>query len=146
MIHTENEKSVVVIKPTSVATTATATGRIDTRGFNWCSVDVILDSAAATSSNPATLNLSEGTITTFASATTVSGFVGDSDFTVPAASTDTPQTVRFEVDCRTRERYLFVSVTPAGATQLLAAQARLSRAELTPTNAATTGAAELVTG
>lgn len=130
MIHAQNTKSVVVFKPVSVATNATQTGIVDTRGWKYCSIDVILDSAAAASSNPAVLDLLESADTVVTNAVTVS--VGDTDWTIPDASTDTPQIVRYDVDLTKRKRYLRLRTTSAGAAQLVAAIARLSRGEEAP--------------
>lgn len=149
MIHGANDKGVVVLKPQSVATTATATGNIDTIGFKRVSIDVLLDSAADTTNNPAVLKLSESDDTVASNFADITGFVGDGagGFTVPAADTQTPQIVRFNVDLNTnRKRYLKLSLKPAGAAQLVAASARLSRAAEVPDTDAEMGCAEVVNG
>lgn len=120
-----------VIAPASVATNATATGNIDTLGFNEVKVCVLLDSAAATSSNPATLKLSESDDTVASNFADVTGFVGDATdgFTIPNADTENPQVAELNVDCRARKRYLKVTVTPAGAAQIVGAIVIKGKAE-----------------
>ena len=149
MIHGANDKGVIALKPQSVATNATATGNIDTRGYDFCQLDILLDSAAAVSSNPAVLKLAESDDTVVTNFADITAFVGDGTggFTVPNADTETPQIVRMNVDLRkNRKRYLRLSATPAGAAQLLAATARLGRGEEIATVAAGMGLAALVNG
>jgi hypothetical protein len=149
MLRGANDKGVIVLKPQSVATTATATGLIDTLGYSFCQLDVLLDSAAAVSSNPAVLKLSESDDTVVTNFADIAAFVGGGagGFTVPDASTDTPQIVRMNVDLRKpRKRYLKTTLTPAGAAQLVAASARLSRADEVAISDAGMGCAEVVHG
>jgi len=146
MIHAQNTKKVMVIKPVSVATNATQTGRVDTLDFDYCSIDLILDSAAAVSSNPAVCKISEADVTNTSSFVTVSGFVGDTDWTIPDASTDTPQVVSFDIDCRPRKRYLQLAITSAGAAQLVAAVGTLSRAHEAPSTTTEAGVIARIQG
>jgi len=149
VIYSQNVKTVVPFAPASTATNATAAGNIDTLGYDYCSVDVILDSAGATSSNPAVLKLTECDTTVVSSFVAITAFTGDNTsggFTIPAADTANPQCVKLNVDCRGRKRYLKLSVTPAGAAQIVGAVANLSRAELSPTTDALAGCAEIVNG
>ena len=127
MFPLQNAGSVAVIAPASTATNATASGTIDTLGYDEVKVCVLLDSAAATSSNPSVLKLDESDdLTTYAD---ITGFEGDATdgFTVPAADTANPQVVELNVDCRARKRYLRVQVTPAGAAQIVGAVAVLGK-------------------
>ena len=143
MIHSQNEKSVVMINPASVASTATATGYVDTLGFNYLSIDVVLDSVAAATNNPATFNLQEGTITNPTSQTNITGGVGDTGWTVPNMDTSDPTIVRFDVDLTDRERYITLDITPT-VTQIIGAVARLGRAQVTPDTDAELGVGEQV--
>lgn len=145
MIHSQNEKSAVLINPASVASTATATGWVDTIGYEYASIDVILDSVAAASNNPVTFNLQEGTITNPSSATNISGFVGDTDWTIPNMVTNAASIVRMDVDLRTRERYLTLDITPA-TTQIIGAVCRLSRAKDAPDTTTEAGVTAHVIG
>lgn len=130
MMPLQNTATKVAIKPQSVATNATAFGYVDTLGYDEAAVDVILDSAAATSSNPAVCKLSESDDTETTNFADITGFVGDATdgFTVPAADTANPQIVRLNVDLRARKRYLGVSLTSAGAAQQAAAVVTLGKA------------------
>lgn len=129
MMPLQNVKTVSVIKPQSVATNATATGVIDRLGYDEVAINVHLDTAAATSSNPAVLKVGEGdTSTAF---TDITALVGDGQggFTIPAADTSAPQIIRLNLDARARKRYLQVSLTSAGAAQLAGVTADLNKAD-----------------
>lgn len=128
MIHAQRTKTGALFAPASTATNATASGTVDTKGFDYATFDVVLDSAASTSNNPVTLQLKENDNTVATSFATVSGYVGDTDFTIPNADTANPQVVKFNVDLRARKRYLEVEVTPGTAAQILACTYTLGRA------------------
>lgn len=119
-----------VIAQTSTATNATATGLIDTLGYESVAVDAFLDSAAATSSNPSVLKLAECDTSngTFADITGLEGDATDG-FTIPVADTANAQIVRLNCDLRARKRYLKVYITPAGAAQIVGATAVLGKAK-----------------
>ena len=136
------------IIPQSVATNATATGTVDVAGWDYMTIDFTHDTAAATSNNPATLQLAEGTVTTYASHTTITEFVGDGTggFTIPAADTSNAQIYRFNVDLRGRKRYLSIAATTAGAATIVGANATLSRPNVGPTSDTARGQAVSVTG
>jgi len=149
VIHAQNVKKSIPITPQSVATNATATGNVDLLGYDYCSIDVILDSAGATSSNPAVLKLTECDTTVVSSFVAITAFTGDNTsggFTIPAADTAAAQVVRFNVNAHGRKRYLKVSITPAGAAQIVGAVAECSRAQSSPTTDALAGCAEIVYG
>jgi hypothetical protein len=131
MINAQNEAVAVAIAPASVATTAATATTVDTLGYDYASFDIVLGAAAT---NPSVLKLLEGTTTS--PATDVTAFVGDTAFTIPAADAGAAQVVRFNVDLRKRQRYLKLALT-TGATQLVAATCRLSRAKDTTAAAAT---------
>jgi hypothetical protein len=129
MFHTQGMGFASVVTPTSTATTATTTGVLDTLGYEDVSIGILLNSQAATSSNPATLKLSESDDLT--NYTDVTAFVGDATdgFTIPAMSASVATPVQWNVDCRARKRYLMVTITPAGTTQIVAAGAMLGKAK-----------------
>ena len=110
MMPLQNTATRVAIKPQSLTAAGTASGWVDTLGFDEAAVDYILDSVAATTSNAAALTLQEGETTT--AFTSITGFVGDATdgFTIPASQT-TPSVTRMNVDLRGRKRYLNVLVT-----------------------------------
>ena len=142
MIHAQNAKKGVIVIPQSVATNATASGSFDCLGYEYAEVDVILDTAAATSNNPATVTLYEGdTSTAF---TAIAAFTGDdttNGFTIPAADTSVAVIYGMFVDLRKRKRYLKLALTTAGAAQICGATYRLSRADEAPNTATERGLA-----
>lgn len=132
----ENTKTVVGTTVTSAAATATLT--IDTIGYEYASVDVIV-AVSATPANTAAsilnvLSLSGGETTT----------AGSSIYTVavPSASaavTAQPSVVRMDIDLRGRGRYVKVDATPATALATTIV-ARLSKGEIGPDTASEMGA------
>ena len=127
-------KCVLAINQLSTTNGATTTGVIDTLGYDFAEIDVIATSSNNVTNNPSVLKLSESDdATTY---TDVSGFVGDTDFTIPAVYTNTASDwkVKFSVDCRPRKRYLKVSVTPI-TTQILTAIANLHKGDEGPNSA-----------
>lgn len=140
MIQIEAMKTVPLFNPISVTTAASASGTIDTEGFNHATFLTILDTAAT---NPTALVLGEGDVTD--SFTDITAFVGDTAYTIPAVDTDDPQIVRFEVDLTARKRYLELAVT-TGITQVLAAVCVLSKASILPDSNSEWGVSEMVQG
>ena len=124
-----------MIVPQSVASTATVTGVVDTLGYEEVKVCVHLDTAASTASNPTTCELAESDDLT--NYTDITGFVGDATdgFTIPAVSASLGTVIDPTIDVRARKRYLKLTLTPGGATQLVSALAVLSKAKesATPT-------------
>ncbi len=133
MIHAQKVKNSILIIPQSVATSATATGRVDTIGFDYLTIDILLDSVAAVTSKLQILTLTESDDdTTYA---TWAGVVGsaDADFAIPAGDTDDPQIIKYNTDLKGRKRYIKVTLTPDGTeAQLVAAMSTMSRAKLMP--------------
>jgi hypothetical protein len=130
MFPLQNTATKNVIKQTSTATNATASGLVDTLGFEEVAIDAFLDSAAATSSNPSVLKV-EHCDTSNGTFADITGLVGDATngFVIPNADTANPQIVRMNIDMRARKRWLKVSITPAGAAQIVGATAVLGKAE-----------------
>jgi hypothetical protein len=134
--HLESTKTVVGTTVTSSAGTATLT--IDTLGYDYASVDVVVAISATAGHTAASilnvLTLSQGDTTT----------AGSSVYTVavPAASvavTAQPSVVRLDVDLRGKGRYLKVDATPATslATTIVG---RLGKGEIGPESASAKGA------
>lgn len=125
MQQAQRSGSLTAIAPVSLATAAATGIAIDTLGFRYATFDIVLGAAAV---NPTVLKLVEGPTTS--PATDVAGFVGDTDFTIPAADAGGPQVVRFNVDLAkgNRQRYLMLALT-TGATQLVAAICTLSKGD-----------------
>lgn len=129
MMPLQNTATKVAIKPQSVTSGATASGFVDTLGYDEAAVDVVLDSQASTTSNPSVLKLMQSDITDATGFANITGFVGDATdgFVIPPAGTAVT-VVRLNVDMRARKRYLRVDVSPDGATQLLGAVVTLGKA------------------
>jgi hypothetical protein len=133
--HLEATKTVVGTTVTSAAGTATLT--IDTLGYDYASVDVVV-AVSATPANTAAsilnvLTLSGGDTTT----------AGSSVYTVavPAASvavTSQPSVVRLDVDCRGKGRYLKIDATPATSLPTTIV-GRLGKGEIAPESASAKG-------
>lgn len=139
-------KTVVAISQASTTNAATASGNIDRLGYDFAEIDIIMATSNDVTNNPTVLKLSESDDTVVTNFANVSGFVGDTDFTIPNAVTNNgPQVVRFNVDLRGRKRYLKVSVSPV-TTQLITAVAHLHRGKEAPVSAAEVGAAAVVNG
>jgi len=132
----EYTKTVVGTTVTSEAGTATLT--IDTLGYAYASVDVLV----AVSTTPANTSASILNVLTLSQGDT--NTAGSSVYTVaaPAASVDVtaqPSVVRLDVDLRGKSRYLKVDATPATslATTIVA---RLGKGEAGPESASAKGA------
>ena len=132
----EYTKTVVGTTVTSAAGTATLT--IDTLGYAYASVDVLV----AVSATPANTSASILNVLTLSQGDT--NTAGSSVYTVaaPAASvavTAQPSVVRLDVDLRGKSRYLKVDATPATslATTIVC---RLGKGEKGPESAADKGA------
>jgi hypothetical protein len=132
----ENTKTVVGTTVTSAAATATLT--IDTLGYAYASVDVIV----AVSTTPANTAASILNVLTLSGGETTTA--GSSIYTVaaPAASaavTAQPSVVRLDIDLRGKGRYVKVDATPATALATTIV-ARLSKGEVGPDSASEMGA------
>ena len=132
----EATKTVVGTTVTSAAGTATLT--IDTLGYAYASVDVIV----ATSSTPANTAASILNVLTLSQGDTNTAGASVYTVAVPAASADVtsqPSVVRLDVDLRGKGRYLKVDATPATslATTIVA---RLGKGEIGPESASAKGA------
>jgi hypothetical protein len=124
--HLEATKSVYGSPVT--ASTLTATLTIDTLGYDYASIDVVVDKSSTASHTAASimsvLSLAQGD---------ASNAVTDSVYTVavPDASvavTAQPSVVRLDVDLRGKKRYLKVDATPAQNLSTVVT-ARLGRGE-----------------
>lgn len=146
MIHSQNTKHYMLVKPQSIGTTA-VTGTIDTDGFDRIEILTEFDTAA-TSVTVGTLKLSEGdTTAAYTDITEFTAGTAAGNFTAPAASgTDaTGQFVAFDADLRKRKRYLKVTLANSGA-RISAVTATLSRGGEVPNTDSERGCAEVVYG
>ena len=134
MHYNQNVKT-VTLAPASVATNATATLIVDTRGFANAQF-VVLPQTASANTRMLTLAIAQGDTT--AAFTNVSGYVGgtnsDNGFTFPLETPTAATAVQplvLNVDLLGRQRYLRLSYTP-GATQVVGAICNLSRPATSP--------------
>lgn len=130
-------KQVIVISQASTTNAATASGNIDTLGYDWATIDVITATSDSTSNNPSVLKVAESDDTVVTNFADITALVGDGvgGFVIPNAVTAGNWGVKLNVDCRHRKRYLKVSVSPT-TTQVITCIANLSRGEQKPTAAA----------
>jgi hypothetical protein len=134
-------KQVIAINQASTTNAATATGAIDTLGYDFMTVDVITTTSNDTTNNPSVLVLGDGDTTS--AYTNISGTVGDTDWTIPAAVTQGNWGVKFNVDLRGVKRYVQVSVSPV-TTQTITAIANLFKGDEAPVDATGAGCNALV--
>lgn len=135
-------KQVLVLAPTQGTNGATTTALIDTLGYDFMSLDLVQTTSNDTTNNLSLCKLQECDTSngTFAD---VSGTVGDTDWTIPAASTSAAQGYKFNLDLRHRKRYLKLSITGL-TTQTFHAIANLFAGERVPVNATDAGVAALI--
>lgn len=140
-------KAVLAIMPASFTNGATATGMIDTLGYDQLNLDIIQATSNAVTNNLSVCKLAEADVTTISSASDITEFVGDGagGFTVPNADTSDPQLYKLNVDLRARKRYLFLSLSPV-TTQILGAVANLDKGKEAPISATDANVAVLVEG
>jgi len=141
MIHSQMEKVVAAV-PTAVGTSAVAL-TIDTLGWDHASVTVLRASNASTVFASA-LKIEQSDDNS--SYSDVSGFVGGTDFTIPAVSdTASAAVVKLDVNTLAKKRYLKVTATPSVSVNTVVT-ARLSRGENAPATASEAGCIGWVKG
>lgn len=144
---------------TSITAAATFTSNvIDLLGIDFATIDVFAttQSASTLAGGPTTLKLQEADVTNSSSFADIVGFRGGSatatnvDFIIGIGATATSTTVpanayKFNVDCRSRKRYIQVVASPT-TTQSFSVAANLGRAEQAPNTAAKANVLNLVEG
>ena len=138
-------KAVLMIDAASTTNAATATGIVDTKGFDFCSIDIISATTNDTTNNPTVFNLLESDDTVVTNAATISGFVGDTDWTIPTGDTANTTLTKMDVDCRGRKRYLRLNISPL-TTVIYTAIANLGRGEELPKDATSAGVGAYIAG
>jgi len=138
-------KSTVMIDQASTTNAATAAGNVDTIGFDFCTILTTMATSSAVTNNPTVFNLLESDDTVVTNFATISGFVGDTDWTIPAAVTTGGWTVQMNVDTRARKRYLRLNISPL-TTQVITSVASLGRGEESPNDATSAGVDAVVSG
>jgi hypothetical protein len=139
-------KTIVAVNAVSKTNGATASGIIDTLGYDWCTVDVIATTADVVSNKPTVCKLQEADDTNATSFADITAFATP---TVPSANTAATAVLqnnyKFNVDCRARKRYLQAVYSPQ-TTQTVTVVANLGRGEQAPVTAAKANAMTLVEG
>lgn len=148
MIYGQNAKYQRVLSAGAVvATNATATGNVDTLGYDYVTFVVNLDSSTAGTDNPAVLKIEEGdTTSSYAAITALTGD-GTDGFVIPDNGTTLPLAlpIILNVNMKGRKRHLKVSLTPTKTGgQYADVLAVLTRGDVAPITAANQGAALVV--
>jgi hypothetical protein len=141
-------KSIVTIASTGITNGGTGSCKIDTIGFDYLSLDVILGTSDSTSDKPTVVKLTEADVTTSSSGATIAAFYMSTDATAavaPSASSSVANIYRFDVDLRPRKRYLFGYATPT-TTQAVVFAARMFKGEALYTNATGIGVQSALVG
>ena len=149
-------KQVVAINAVSATNGGTVTSaQIDLLGADSCTIDIwgTTQSASTQAGSPSVLKIQESDTTVVTSFTDVVGFRGGSatatnvDFVVGIGYTTTnlPNSYKFNVDARSRKRYLSVVISPT-TSQTFFATANLYRMEQSPSTATKAGVLSLVEG
>jgi len=123
----------------------TVTANVDTLGYSYAAIDVVLGTSNTVSNKPTTLKLAESDDTVVTNFADITAFVGGGTggFTIPNADTANANIYRFNVDLRGRKRYLKMTVTPR-TTQLAVLHATLGLPQEAPNTAGETGTGVLV--
>jgi len=140
-------KQVICIAQASTGTAATATGNVDTLGYDFLTLDVIMSTSNDTTNNPTVFKLAESDDTVVTNFADITAFVGDGEggWTIPAAVTSGDWGVKFNVDLKGRKRYLKLSVSPL-TTQVITAIGNLYRGDEAPVNTTDANVKALVEG
>jgi hypothetical protein len=128
-----------MVKPMSV-TTDGASGTVDTQGYDYATIRVVLDTAA-TNSPLVALAVSDGPASdSFTAIASLTGGTNAGNFTIaaPAGTGATGEINKFYLDLRKRQRFLKVDIDPTAA-RIGTVTCELSRAEVSPTTAAGRG-------
>jgi hypothetical protein len=148
-----NSKAFLALNSVTSSVGETVTCRIDTLGYDFCTLNLVMSSTAASSNQPTILKVSQGATTTAASAADIVRLTGGTatsttvGYVIPAAQTNSTlaaQALKFNIDLRGKQRYLFLTVGVA-TTISLTAFGELVRGEQIGT-AASQGLVGLVEG
>ena len=144
MVPSETKCIAMIPAVTAAAAASTTVGGIDTLGFDYCTIDLVIGSIASNTDVMTYLQVCESNTvkpTAYTDGDVIVALTGGTHtsatagFVLPAASTCTVVPVgsnyRMNIDLRGRKRYLGLLVTP-GITANLSAVAMLSRAHVDP--------------
>lgn len=140
MIHSQMEKVVATLPATG---SSAVTLVVDTLGVDYASFTVLRGSNASTVF-ASVLKVEESDDNS--SYSNASGFVGGTDFSIPAvADTSATSVVKLDISTVARKRYLKVTATPAVSVPV-AITGRLSRMQEAPASASEAGVIGWVKG
>lgn len=135
------------VKVSDLASNATHTHTLDTKGFSYASIDVAFEPVVAAGTNSTVahvLTLQHGDTTSSFDA--VTGFVAGTNYTLPTpANTNQTTVVRLNVDLEAKKRYIRLNVTPRADSAVTTA-VRLGVAEAVPVAASEAGVHAFVSG
>ena len=141
-------KTMVMLQTTSVTNAGTATSQnLDTKGYDVVYIDVVQTTSDNTTNNPTVFKVQHSDTTDASNFADVSGFVGDTDWTIPTVGTNTStiSSYKLKVDTRHKKRYLRLLISPV-TTQSFTAVANLYSGELQPISATSANVSALVEG
>ena len=141
-------KTMVMLQTTSETNGGTVTSQnLDTKGYDVVYIDVVQTTSNNTTNNPATFKIQHADTTDTSNFSDVSGFVGDTDWTIPTVGTNTStvSSYKFKVDVRHKKRYLRLLISPV-TTQSFTAVANLFGGEVVPTSATLANVSAFVEG
>jgi hypothetical protein len=140
-------KTIVAVNAVSKTNGATASGLIDTMGYDWCTIDIIATTADVVSNKPTVLKIQEADDTNASNLADITAFATPAS--IPNANTAATAVLqnnyKFNVDLRGRKRYLSPTYSPA-TTQTVTIVANLGRGEQAPVTATKANAMTLVEG
>jgi len=149
MNHLESTKTVASIGTADTASNATFSHVIDTLGYDYASVDVVLEATTASADALAlALQLQQSDTNADTAYSGITQFVGGGSggFTIPTTSSSSASNIaRFNVDLRGRRRYLRVRATPKTAS-VICSVVRLGKADVGPVSASEVGVGVVVSG
>lgn len=130
MIYAQDRKLVNVLVPASATAGATSTGTVDLQDCDYCQLIWHIATIANTALMPTVCKVQESNdLTTYADIVAFTGGTATSTsvgFVIPAGHATVSQLYAMNIDCRSRRRYLKISLSPA-ATQINAVIAVLDR-------------------
>jgi len=137
-------KHAVLVTPASFTNGATASGYVDTKGYDYVEIEITAATANVVSNSPSVCKLQESDTTDATNFADITGAVGGTSFTIGNDLTSLPNQRAFCVDLRGRKRYIQVVVSPR-TTQIMSVTAQLGRGEQAPVTATKAGVQALVT-
>lgn len=134
MKATDNQLAVMILPLTAQTAAGLMFGTVDTIGYNFLEVDVVMQSMSATDNIPTVMKLGETDDTTAHTVTSdmtdIDEFTGGTGFTIPVTTAASGYNNKFRVDLTKRKRYIGFSMTlPSTWTQSICVVGNLSQAE-----------------